>query len=441
MTTQKESKPAPSKSVVNTDDRPVRWLGYFILLSTLGIFGGWSYYAPIASSSIAIGKVTVEDHRQTVQHFEGGIIKKLWVKEGAKVNPGDLLITLDNTQFEAQVKVLQGQFIVRTASRSRLNAERRGQTHVDFSELLTLDDLRVQESINDQKYVLRTRQKSYNGEVSLLEQRIKQIDSKIAGLEKQKENKQALTRSFDSEIAELEILLEEGFTEKPRLMELKRSHTRVYGEIEGLSTEIISSRMLQGEAELQIVQTTQKYQADIAKQLEKVNAELFDITENLYAQKSRAKRTKIQAPVGGIIIGLKANTQGGVIRAGEPILDIVPEDADLVVEARVKPMDIDKVFINSEAEVRFSAFNSKTTPTMEATVTKLSPDSVTDQKTGEEYYEATLELTQEGRDKLGDLVLISGMPAEVLINTGERTLFQYLVKPATNMVARAFTEE
>jgi epimerase transport system membrane fusion protein len=441
MTTSKKSTQKHTEMTVNTDDRPVRWLGYFILLSTLGIFGSWSYYAPIASSSIAVGKVTVEDHRQTVQHFEGGIIKTLWVKEGDKVSLGDLLITLDNTQFEAQVKVLQGQFIVRTASNLRLNAERRGQSQIDFSEILTLNDLRVQEAINDQRYLFRARQKSYNGEIDLLAQKIQQIDSKIKGLEIQKDSKQQLTRSFDSEIAELEILLEEGFTEKPRLMELKRSHTRVYGEIAGLNTEVITSQMSQGEAKLQILQTTKKYQADIAKQLEQINAELFDITERLYAERARVKRTKIKAPVGGIIIGLEVNTQGGVIRAGEPILDIVPEDADLVIEAKVKRMDIDKVFINSEAKIRFSAFNSKTTPTMEAVVIKLSPDSVTDPKTGDEYYEATLELTEEGLEKLDGLVLISGMPAEVLINTGERTVFEYLVKPATSMIANAFTEE
>ena len=441
MTTEKKTSKKTTDSIVNTDDRPIRWFGYFILLSTLGVFGGWSYYAPIASSSIAVGKVVVEDHRKTVQHFEGGIIKKLWVREGDKVKAGDLLITLDNTQFKAQVQILQGQYIVRTASSARLNAERRGNQRIDFTEILSIDDLRVQEAISDQQYLFNTRQKSYKGEIQLLEQRIEQIDSKMVGLQTQIESKQQLIYSYSGEITELEILLEEGFAEKPRVMELKRSHTRLHGEIAGLNAEIATSRMQQGEAKLQIFQTTKKYQADIALQLERVNAELFDIIERLHAEKARVKRTKILSPVAGSILNLEVNTQGGVIRAGEPILDIVPAGARLVIEARVVLQDIDKVSLGSEAKIRFSAFNSKTTPVMEATVTKLSMDSVTDEKTGEQYYAATLELTEEGREKLEDLVLISGMPAEVLIQTGERTVFQYLVKPATSMIAKAFTEE
>jgi epimerase transport system membrane fusion protein len=441
MKTKSASTNDLTEIVINSNHKPVRNIGCLVLLCTLGIFGTWSAYAPIDSSSLATGIVIVKSHRKTVQHLEGGIVKKLWVKDGDKVAKGDILITLDDTLFRAQVEVLRGQFIVRSALNSRLNAERREASRINFKQLNGLKDSRAQEAIQGQLYIFNARKNSYNGERNLLQQKIRQLDARIEGLMIQKESKRQLTVSFKEEITDLKELLREGFADKQRLRELERNQTSLQGEIAGLIAEIAATRMQKSETALQIVQTKRKFQEEVAEQLEKVNADLFDITERLQAEQNRVMRTEIKAPVEGIILGLEIYTQGGVILAGRSILDIVPENEELVVEAKVSLIDIDKVKIGSRAEVRFSAFKSKDTPLMNGIVKKLSADSVLDEKKGYYYYQATIELTEESEDKLGDLILIAGMPAEVLINTGERTLFEYLVQPATDAFARAFIEE
>ncbi|MDQ7089172.1 MAG: HlyD family type I secretion periplasmic adaptor subunit [Methylococcales bacterium] len=441
MTIKDASTNTVPEITIKSDDRPVRRLGYFILFFTLGIFGVWSAMAPIDSSSLATGVVKVKSHRKTVQHLEGGIVKNLWVKDGDKVSIGDRLITLDNTQFKAQVEILRGQFIVKSALNSRLKAERQQKNKIDFSALKKLNDVRVKDAIEGQAYIFKTRKNSYNGEIGLLRQRIKQLGSRVQGLIAQKGSKLTLTVSYKEEIKDLKELLKEGFADKQRLRELQRTHTSLYGEIASLKAEISSTQMQKGETELQIIQTKRKFQEEVAEQLERVNAELLDIGERLHAEEDRVTRTEIIAPENGIILGLEMHTEGGVIIAGRPILDIVPENAVLIIDAQVPLIDIDKVMVGSHAEIRFSAFSSKTTPTMEGVVQKLSADSLINEKTGFQYYQATIGLTKESQDKLGDLILISGMPAEVLINTGERTLFEYLVQPATNAMARSFIEE
>jgi len=441
MNIKAASKNNVSDISAHADDRPIRRMGYLILFFTLGIFGIWSAFAPLDSSSLATGIVTVKSHKKTVQHLEGGIVKKLWVKDGDKVKAGDKLITLDDTQFKAQVEILQGQYIVRSALSARLTAERKQANKIDFDELKSLKDIRVEETIQGQKDIFQTRKNSYNGEISLLKQQIQQLNSKVKGLSAQKASKQQLTVSYKEEIKDLKELLKEGFADKQRLRDLERSYTSLYGDIASLTAQIASTKMQKGETKLKIIQTKRKFQEDVAAQFEKVNGELFDISERLHAEQDKVTRTIIRAPVSGTILGLEMNTQGGVIIAGRPILDIIPENEDLVIDAQVPLVDIDKVKIGSVAEVRFSAFKSKTTPTMEGVVKELSADSVTDKKTGKRYYKATIELTKESQDKLGDLVLISGMPAEVLINIGERTLLEYLIQPITDAFARSLIEE
>ncbi len=441
MNIKAASKNNATEIPVNANDKPVRRIGYLILFFTVGIFGVWSAVAPIDSSSLATGIVTVKSHRKTVQHLEGGIVKKLWVKDGDQVKTGDKLITLNNTQFKAQVEILQGQFIIRTALSARLTAERKQAKKIDFDKLNSLKDIRVNKAIQGQQGIFKTRKDSYNGEISLLKQRIQQLISKVKGLVAQTNSKRQLIISFAEEIKDLKELLKEGFADRQRLRDLERNHTSLYGEVASLTAEIASTKMQKVETKLQIIQTKRKFQEEVAGLLEKVNGELFDISERLRAEQDKVARTEIIAPVDGIILGLEMNTQGGVIIAGRPILNIIPENEDLVIDAQVLLVDIDNIKIGSVAEIRFSSFKSKTTPTMEGIVTKLSADSVTDEKQGFKYYQATIELTKESQDKLGNLVLIPGMPAEVLINTGERTLLEYLIQPATNAFARSLIEE
>lgn len=450
---------------VETDDRPIRWIGYIIIFITIGVFGTWSVLAPIDSSSLATGSVTVKSHRKTVQHLDGGIISRLLVKDGDVVQAGDDLILLDELQLKAQVEMLRGQYITQKALNDRLLAERNQKSSIDFSSFsqekpdrsiarniakyninfipffLDKNDARVQEAVETQKHSFMVRKSSHEGEVSVLKQRIQQMNSKIAGLQAQRESKQKLLAAYSEEIKDLKELLAQGFTERQRLRDQERNQTITSGEIAALTAEIATTEMQRGETQLEILLNERKFQEEVAKQMEEVNAQLFDISERLQAAQDKLTRTVIKAPVAGVIFNLSAHTEGGVVAPGTPILDIVPEDEDLVIRAQVSPADIDKIQVGAQCEVRFSAFDNKTTPTMEGKVSEVSADSFTDEKSGMQYYMANVELSQESAEKLGDLKLIPGMPAEVLINIGSRTLFEYLMQPITDAFARSFIED
>jgi epimerase transport system membrane fusion protein len=429
-------------TLVNTDDKPVRLIGFIILFVMIGIFGTWSFIAPIDSSALATGVVAVKSHRKTIQHLEGGIVSEINVGDGDLVEVGQTLLTLDGTQVKAQIKILQGQYISAAAIGARLDAERQNATKVFFPiELKELKDSRVQETIEGQAQIFMARRNSLQGELSILKQRIGQLGLKIKGYETQQESKHKLLFSYAEEIEDLRNLLANGFTDKKRLRELERQHTQTNSEIAGSIIEIASTRMQQGETELQILQTERKFQEEVATQLEEVNAELFSITEQLVVAGDKVQRSVIVAPVKGMILGMSAHTQGGVIGAGQAVLDIVPEDEELIIDVQVAPLDIDRIQIGTSAEVRFSAFNSKTTPVMEGKVQTISADSLQDQVTNMPYYQAKIELTPESYMHLGGLVLIPGMPAEVFINTGKRTLFEYLMQPLSDAFARSFIEE
>ena len=427
---------------VVTDDKPIRSIGYVIILLTFGVFGYWSTIAPIDSSVLATGTVTVKTHRKTVQHLDGGIMSKLLVKDGDIVKAGDALVLLDNTQIKAQIEMLRGQFITQKSLSDRLRSERDQLPSIKFSkELLAMRDDRVQEAVQGQTHIFTSRKNSYRGEIDVLKQRIQQLDSKVVGLNAQRNSKQKLVISYQDEIKDLTDLVAQGFADKQRLRELERNYTTIIGEIATLASDVASTQMQRGETQLQIVQTEKKFQEDVATQQEEANAQLFDITERLHAVEDKDLQAVIKAPVNGVVFNLSIYTEGGVITAGKPILDIVPEDEDLIISAQVSALDIDRIKLNAIAEVRFSAFSSKTTPTMEGVISEVSADSFVNETTGASYYLATVNLTEDSQKKLGSLKLMPGMPAEVLINAGERTLLEYLLQPLTDAFARSFIEE
>jgi epimerase transport system membrane fusion protein len=229
--------------------------------------------------------------------------------------------------------------------------------------------------------------------------------------------------------------------DKQRLRELQRSQSRLMGEVAEHRAAIAQAEVEIGETRLQILQLNKQFTMEVADLLAQTQGKVYDLRERISAIEDRVRRTQINAPVAGVVLGMNTHTIGGVIRPGEPILDIVPESEELVVEARLSPRDIDRVAVGTEATIRFSAFKSATTPTIHAVVTNVSADRLVDEHTGASYYLARVEVNEEGNEKLGSLTLVAGMPAEVLIKTGERTLFQYLVQPATNAFARSMLED
>ena len=437
---QESSVEQQVKDIAN--DAGVQRFGYAILFFTFGILGVWSFVAPIDGAALAQGYVAVKNNSKTIQHFEGGIVESIKVEEGSEVNSGDVLLKLDTTEIKAQQEIYKGQFVIAKSIKARLLAEQKKLSQIAFpDDLRDASNSRVIEVLTEQRDIFNARMASREGERQVLGQRIEQLDSKYTGMQGQKKSNQALLKSLLEETEELDELLKEGFADKRLLREKLRETIRVEGDVSELTASLAQVSIQKGETRLQIIQLEKDANKEIANELAAVKAELFDVSEKLRVINSSLARTSIQTPVSGTVINLEVHTEGGVVAPGATLLTIVPEGQELTILAEVSPTDIDRLVIGQEAEVRFSAFNQKTTPKLFGKVLKLSPDRIINEQTGMPYYLAEVTLLPSSLDDIAGLELIPGMPAEVLIGTGERSLFEYLAKPITDAFTRSFLEE
>ena len=424
-----------------TSDAKTRRLGFGIIFVVFGIFGTWAAFAPLDSAANAPGVVTVQTYRKTVQHLEGGIVKELLVHDGDTVKKGDPLIVLDNSQVGAEYEMNRSQLIAAKATEARLRAERDGKTTIDFGDAIEPNTQRGQEAQLSETQVFNARRNSRLGEIAVLQERIGQLNEQIKGLVAMIGTKNNLGKSYVGEIGELSDLLSQGFVDKQRLLEQERKLDMLKSEIADHQSTITKTRLQINETQLQIVQLTKDFNSDVAKQLADTQTKVYDLQERTAAYKDRLSRIVIRAPDDGMVIGMTVHTIGGIVRAATPLLDIVPSISDLIVEVHVLPVDIDRIGVGKTAKIRFSAFNSATTPEIEGVVTQVSADRLTDERTGAPYYLARLRVTEDGEKKLGDRKLVPGMPADALINTGERTMLQYILQPARNAISESMIEE
>lgn len=431
------------KFELDVSDKKPKLIGLLILFVTFGMFGTWAAVAPLDSAALAPGVVTVKTYRKTIQHLEGGIVEQINVRDGDQVEAGQVLLVLDDTQARAELGIVRGQMIAAQALESRLKAERDQQEKIEFPGSFDEQDQRVEEAVLSERQVFQARMNSHLGEVEVLEQRMTQIDEQIRGLEAIIRSKKELMASYNAEIKDLSELLSDGFVDKQRLRDLERQVSNLEGDMADHRSSIAQAKMKQGETRLSILQLKKDFHTEVVNQLSEVQSTLFDLRERERALMDRVERTEVRAPEAGMVLGMTVHTVGGVVQSGAPILDIVPAASDLVIEAQVSPIDIDRVSAGKLADIRFSAFKSATTPVIEGQVEQISADRLTNEETGMPYYLARVELTEEGRSNLeaANLVLVPGMPSEVLINTGERTLLEYLVQPATNAFARSLIED
>lgn len=432
------SDPAPLPLVI--DDRPIRRIGYAVLFVTFGLFGSWATFAPLNSAALAPGVVTVKSYRKTVQHLEGGIIKAIYVRDGDQVQAGDVLLELDGTQTLAELEMVRSQLIAAVALNARLTAERDGLETVEFKQDSSADQ-RVFEAQQNEMQVFQARRAARLGETGVLQKRVVQLDEQIRGIQAVIAGKQKESGFYDEEVGDLSALLKEGFVDKQRLREQQRNSVRLLSEIAELRSSITGARLQIGETELQIMQLNKDFISEVVTQQSEVQTNIFDLNERFSAISERAQRIRVRAPEAGMVLGMQVHTVGGVIAPGTPLLDLVPASEDLVVDAQISPIDIDRIGVGKLTDIRFSAFKSASTPVIEGRLAQISADRLVNEQTGVPYYLGRVELTEKGRQALGDLSLVPGMPAEVLINTGERTLLNYLVQPATNAFARSLIED
>ncbi|WP_457241018.1 HlyD family type I secretion periplasmic adaptor subunit [Pseudomonas chlororaphis] len=435
------SRQIESFSDLPVSDRKAHRLGMGIVGVTFGLFGTWAALAPLDGAAYAPGVVTVQTYRKTVQHLEGGIVKSVLAHDGDIVKRDDPLIILEDAQLRSEYEATQSLLIAARAMESRLIAERDGLPAIDFGPMSDPASVRGEEARQGETQVFNARRGSRLGQIAVLRERIGQLHQQIKGLESMIAVKVRLEKSYSGEIGELSDLLKQGFVDKQRLLEQDRKLGMLRSEVADHRSTIDKTRLQINETQLQILQVDKDFDSDVAKQLAEVQTKIYDLQEKNSALEDRLSRIVIRAPDAGMVIGMTVHTIGGVVRSATPLLDIVPSVSELVIEAQVAPVDIDRIAIGKRADIRFGAFNSSTTPVIEGEVSSVSGDRLTNEKTGTAYYLARVRVTEHGVRTLGERKLLPGMPADVLIVTGQRTLLQYLMQPARDVMSQSMIEE
>jgi len=435
------SLPVESLADLPVSDLKVRRLGLTIVAATFGLFGTWAAVAPLDGAVYAPGVVTVQAYRKTVQHPEGGIVKQVLVHDGDIVKRDDPLVVLDDAQLRFEFDMTRSQLLAAQAMEARLKAERDAQAAIDFEGVGDVASPRGKEARQSETQLFDARQGSRKGQISVLRERIGQLNQQIDGLQSMIGAKLQLANSYSGEIGELSDLLRQGYVDKQRLLEQQRKLEMIRAEVADHRSTINRTRLQINETQLQILQIDKDFSADVAKQLAEVQTRIYDLQEKRSSLEDRLGRIVIRAPDAGMVIGMTVHTVAGVVRPATPLLDIVPSVSELVIDAQVPPVDIDRVAIGKRADIRFGAFNSATTPVIEGEVISVSADRLVSEKTNAAYYLTRVRVTEKGARTLGERKLLPGMPADVLIITGQRTLLQYLMQPARNALAQSMIEE
>jgi len=413
------------------------------------VFGGlllWSILAPINSAVIAPGQLSVETNRKTIQHLEGGVIRKIHVKEGQAVKAGDLLIDLDDTVTRSNVDLLTAQLAEGVARLARLYAERDGLAEIPQDSLafrLAPADLDYSANLEGQKGLLAARETTKATQIALLEERVVQQTKRIEGYQTQLRSLREQSRLVGEELDGVKRLNAEGFAPMTRVRELERAKEAIAGQQGQLAAASAEAESVISEARLEIERLKQKSREDAIKESQDLEVQIASITERRTAALDALRRSEIRAPENGVVLGLAVHTIGGVITPGSPVMDIVPEGDRLLVAARISPRDVDKVRPGQEAVIRLTALNMRTTPEAIGSVRQVSADNLVDKQSGIPYFLVLIDLPPEEQLKplLQGQVLQAGMPAESFIQTGARPAISYLLKPLTDAFSRGLRED
>lgn len=433
------SPPPPLRSEL----RGTMWIGVAIVMLFFVIGGGWAATAPLSGAAIAGGMVSPESSRQTVQHLEGGIIREFRVREGDHVNANDVLLVLQSVSAQSEVGQLTARLRALAAQEARLEAERTGQKAIRFAHpsLRDQNDPEVRAAIERQLHQFETRKANDDTRVSILQQQIAQLQEQIAGADRQLQGVRRQRALIREELASVEELFRKGYEKKPRLLELKRTEAGLTGNEGELLSRAARAREAIGESRLEITNIRVERLAEVDKELTEVQTTRIEIEQQIENSLDKLTRTTLVAPVSGVVLNLRFKTPGGVIRPGEPVLDIVPEKDDLIIDARVSPRDIDDVHAGLDAYVIFPSYSQRTLHRIAGQVKHVSADSFEDERTGERYYQAKIKVDRDDlKREAPEIVLQAGLPAEVFITTTERTLLDYLVEPLSPIIERSFRE-
>lgn len=422
--------------------RGPRRLGWATILLVFGVGGGLAAAVPLSGAAIAPGIVSPDGSRKTVQHLEGGIVRQIHVREGDPVTVGQPLLTLQDTQAQAEYGELSERLIHFVATEARLMAEQSGATSIlptDATALL--DPNKMAAALRGQSILFESRIATLDGREKILGQRIMQLEEESNGVREVMIAQDEQLALIDREIAGVKTLLDQGLERLPRLLALERAQSELRGERAANVARIARNEQAIGESEMELLTLRQEFHEKGSEELNGVRAELATLRSKLPARLDILDRTIVTAPIAGTVMNIQVTTETGVVRPGDPLLEIVPQDAVLIVDARVRPIDIDVVRPGMGAQVMLSAFTQRNLPQIHGTLRSISADHLTDERTGESYFLAKVEVDGAHLKEIDEnFELTAGMPADVFILTGERTALDYLIKPFIESITKSFRE-
>jgi len=438
-----ESVPIDRSNLVETDETIHTRLGWWIVLAGFGGFILWASFAPLDKGVPLSGTVTVASHLQAVQHQTGGIVDSILVKEGDHVKVGEVLVRMNDVQIKAQAEITRSQLYTARAVEARLLAERDGKNEITFpAELLSLqDDSRAANNMIIQNQLFTSRKLALQHEIAALDEGNAGLKVQLRGLEASKTSKNQQLKFLEEQLVNLRDLAEDGFVPRNRVLDLERTYTQLMGEISSDTGNIGRIQRQIAELEQRRIQRQQEYQKEVRQQLSDIQREVDALHSRLNGQDFELANVLVKAPVDGIVVGMNIHTEGGVIGPGFKLMDIVPSDDILVITGQVPVHLIDKVHIGLDVDLIFTALNQKKTPNIPGTVTQVSADRLTDERTGIPYYNIKAKVTPEGMKQLSDQQIRAGMPVEIFIKTGERSLMSYIFKPFLDRVHSSMSEE
>jgi HlyD family type I secretion membrane fusion protein len=426
-----------------TEVRPVVLCGWLVIAGVFGGFGSWAAFAPLSSAAIAPGIVVVDSNRKSVQHLEGGVIREILVRDGDVVEQGQVLLRLDGASVRAAMAALRPMLQTNRAYRARLLAERDGLAHVDFPADLMGDgvpDPLTEQILAGQRRIFVTRRNALTGESELNANRLAQSRHRLDGLQHRQVVKEKELDLLNEEFATQRSLFAMGYTTRKMVTMAERAVRELQTETADLASKIDEAHRLIERYQLEGEQIGKNFVEQVENELYEVEQEAYELTQRMRAVQDQHSRLDVRAPVSGVVVNLAAHTVGGVVAAGSRILDIVPKNDRLLVEAQVQPSDIDGVRPGLQADIRFPAFERFDMPHITGRVTVVSADRIVNDRTGSGHFLVRAQVDEDQIGKVGHFSLVPGMPAQVIINKSEGTLLDYLMAPLARLFWTSFRE-
>ncbi|HSU78263.1 MAG TPA: HlyD family type I secretion periplasmic adaptor subunit [Burkholderiales bacterium] len=424
------------------DARPLVRAGLLILAAGILLLGAWAVLAPLSGAVIAPGFVKIDLNRKVVQHQEGGIVSAIRVRDGDRVKAGQELILLDDVRVDAQLDLLRTQYDTERVKAARLEAERGFAEKLVFPRDIVArqSDPRINEVIVRESGLFRARRETVDQQIAVLRKQIRETTEEATALAAQLTAEERALKLQKEELTANQRLLDQGYVQKTRILTLERAVAEYEGRFGEHQAQASQARQRATELELRILSIRNDYVQKAADDLKDTTARLFDLEERIRPSKDAAERQRILAPIAGVVVGLRVFTSGAVIGPRDVLMEIVPDDKRLIIEARIRPEDINHVHDGSEADIRLTAYKQRTTPLVQGSVVYVSGDRMVDEQTKQPYYVVHVDVSAASLARGGNLTLQAGMPAEVYIRTDERSTFDYLTAPVTSYLRRAMRE-